>query len=84
MIGGLEIDENIVFGGLMILRSKVKKCKEHAGIGMKYPAIRNASLEKRAFTFQKCVFKDRRKLMLTLTDTVDTFNDEIKKIKSST
>ena len=51
MIGGLEIGEDIVFGSLMDLRSKVKKCKEYAGIGVKYPVIRDASLITRVIAF---------------------------------
>ena len=82
MVGGLEIGEDIVFGGLMDLGSKVKKCKEHAGIGVKYPVIRDAPLITRVTAFKKCVFKDGKNLMLTLTDTVGTFNNEIKKLRA--
>ena len=66
----------------MDLGSKVKKCNEYAGIGVKYPLIRDASLITRVIAYKKCVFKDGKNLMLTLTDTLDTFNDEIKKLRA--
>ena len=82
MTGGLKIGEDIVFGGQMDLGSRVKKCNEYEGVGVKYPVIRDASLITRVIAFKKCVFKDGRNLMLTLTDTIDTFNDEIKKLRA--
>ena len=59
----------------------MKKCKDYAGIGVKYPVIRDASLITRVIAFKTYVFKGGRNLMLTLTDTVDTFNNEIKKLR---
>ena len=55
----------------------MKKCKDYAAIGVKYPVIRDASLIARFIAFKTYVFKDGRNFMLTLTDTVDTFNNEI-------
>lgn len=69
MIESLEIDEEIFFCGLKDLGSKVKK--KNVGIEVKYSVIQDFLSITRVTAFKICVYKDRRKRFLTLTDVVD-------------
>ena len=78
---GFLCGEEIVFGSLIDLGSKVKKTKEYAGIGVKYFRQAAASLITRVIGFKKCSRKDGLSLTSVFVNIVKEFNEKIPSLK---
>ena len=74
---GFLCGEDMVYGGLIDLESKVKKTKEYADIGVKYFSKAAASPMTRVIGFKKCSRKDGLSLTSVFVNTVKEFNEKI-------
>ena len=74
-------DGEIVYSGMIDNGSKIRKTKEYAGVGVKFPT-RTGSMC-RVINFVRCARKDGLTMCKTLLESYESFNNEILSLKET-
>ena len=82
MTEDLNVDEIIVFGGMIDLGSKIKKTKEYVSVGVKYCCIALKALVARVIGLRCTASKTGLAVIKILVEALNHFNGTIKRCKS--